>query len=82
MFVTENIYQRLAPVFENVFDEDDIQLAPETTANDIDDWDSLRHIRLIIALEQEFSISFKTSEVNDFKNVGELVDMIQSKLAD
>ena len=79
--MSDEISQRLKPVFENVFDEDDVEVTASTTANDISEWDSLRHIRLIIAVEKEFGIKFLTSEVNDFKNVGELVEMIQSKIA-
>ena len=79
--MSDEIYRRLNPVFEDVFDEDDIVVTAETTANDISEWDSLRHIRLIIAIEKEFGIKFQTSEVNDFKNVGELVNMIQLKIA-
>ena len=64
-----------------IFDEDDLELTAATTANDIAEWDSLRHIRLIIAVEKEFDIKFLTSEVNEFKNVGELAERIQAKLA-
>ena len=79
--MSDDIYQRLTPIFENVFDEDDVVVTAATTANDISEWDSLRHIRLIIAIEKEFGIKFLTSEVNNFKNVGELVDLIQVKMA-
>jgi len=77
--VSEDLYPRLTTVFANVFDDDDIVITPELTANDVDEWDSLKHIRLIIAIEQEFGLKFATSEVNDFKNVGELVDVIAAK---
>jgi len=80
--MSDDIYQRLTPIFEDVFDEDDLVVTAETTANDISEWDSLRHIRLIIAVEKEYAIKFLTSEVNDFKNVGELVAMINAKMAD
>lgn len=76
----DDIYRRLTTVFINVFDDDDLVIAASTTANDINDWDSLRHIRLIVAIEKEFGIKFLTDEVNEFKNVGELVAMIQSKM--
>ena len=79
--MSDDIYQRLATIFEDVFDEDDIVVTDATTANDIAEWDSLRHIRLIIAVEKEFGIKFLTSEVNEFKNVGELVEKIQAKSA-
>jgi acyl carrier protein len=77
--LSDDIYQRLTPIFEDVFDEDDVTITAATTANDIAEWDSLRHIRLIIAVEKEFDIKFLTSEVNDFKNVGELVEKILAK---
>ena len=77
--MSEDLYPRLTTVFANVFDDDDIVITPELTANDVDEWDSLKHIRLIIAIEQEFGLKFATSEVNDFKNVGELVDVIAAK---
>ena len=72
------IYSRLEEVFEEVFDRK-IKLTPETTANDVDDWDSLTHITLISAVEGEFSMKFKMKEVSSMKNVGEMVSIIAER---
>ena len=69
------IYNRLADVFEDVFDEK-IDLSDETTAEDINGWDSLTHISLLSAVEDEFDIRFDMRAVRSMKNVGEMVDMI------
>jgi acyl carrier protein len=70
------IYQRLTGVFCDVFDDDGIQLSPETTANDVDDWDSFQHINLIHAVEREFKMKFSMRQVSSMKNVGEMVNII------
>ena len=78
--LTENeIYERLNDVFQDVFDDDEITVSANTTAEDIEDWDSLEHIRLIAAVEQNFGIRFKMGEVASMKNVGEMVAIIQSR---
>jgi acyl carrier protein len=75
------IYSQLTTIFRNLFDEDSIVLTPETTAADIEGWDSFNHINLIVAVEVKFGIKFKTAELDELHNVGHLVDMIQRKLA-
>ena len=75
----QEIYERLNEVFRNVFDDDDIEVEAGTTADDIEDWDSLEHINLISAVEDEFGIRFKMGEVSSMKNVGEMVDIIKSR---
>ena len=77
--MSADIYSRLEPIFEKVFDQEGIAITPTLTAHDVEDWDSLAHIRLIIAVEQEFGVHFQTTEVNNFKNVGELVALIEKK---
>jgi acyl carrier protein len=74
-----NIYEKLQGVFCEVFDIDSIQIKPELTAADVDEWDSLSHIRLMVAIEEEFGISFTSTEISSFKNVGELVTAIEKK---
>ena len=74
------IYQRLNAIFVDVFDDDELVLKPESTADDVDGWDSLSHIRLIISVEKAFKIKFSASEVGKLKNVGELAGLIRSKL--
>ncbi|WP_206073821.1 acyl carrier protein [Mesorhizobium sophorae] len=64
-----------------VFDEVDLVATEETTADDVADWDSTNHIRLIMAIEETFKITFSSDEITAPQNVGELVDLISSKLA-
>lgn len=75
----KEIYERLDEVFRDVFDDDELTVSAETTADDIDDWDSLSHITLITAVEDEFGIRFKMGEVSGMKNVGEMVDIIKER---
>ncbi len=75
-----SIMDAMTEVFRQVFDNPDIVLGPGTTANDIDGWDSLSHVNLIVALEMKFAIAFKQKEVLKFKNVGELARSIEDKL--
>jgi acyl carrier protein len=71
----------LTEVFRQVFDDPGIVLTPETTADDIDGWDSLSHVNLIMAVESRFEIRFKPKEVLSFKNVGDLARCIEGKLS-
>ena len=66
---TREIYERLDRVFQDVFDDDTIHVTPKTTADDIEDWDSLEHITLISAVEREFRMKFKMGEISSMKNV-------------
>ncbi len=75
----QNINERLNEVFRNIFDDDDIEVNRETTADDIEDWDSLEHIRLIGAVEREFGVKFTMKEVSSMKNVGEMMDIIAER---
>jgi acyl carrier protein len=71
------VYARLAEIFQDVFDEDSIQVTPELSAKDVDGWDSLTHIRLILTIERVFKIKFSTSEIGKLANVGDLVALIK-----
>ena len=75
----EEIYERLTEIFQDVFDDDDITISAETTAEDIEDWDSLTHITLVSAVENEFGIRFTMGEVSTMKNVGEMVGIIAAR---
>ena len=77
----EEVLNKLTEVFQDVFDDETIVITDETTADDIEDWDSLEHINLIVAVEQAFSIKFNMNEVTSMKNVGEMVDIILSRLS-
>ena len=67
-----NTFEELNSVFCRVFDDDGIRITPETTANDIDGWDSLSHINLVVAVERHFKVKFKSSEILKWKNVGQM----------
>lgn len=73
------IYSRLAEIFRNLFDEDSLQLSPELSAKDVDGWDSLTHIRLILTIEKAFKLRFSTAEIGKLENVGDLVTLIESR---
>lgn len=73
------IYTRLSEVFHDVFDEDSIKLTPTLSAKDVDGWDSLTHIRLILTVERAFKIKFSTSEIGKLENVGDLAMLIKAK---
>lgn len=77
----EEIFENLNEVFQDVFDDESITVGETTTADDIEDWDSLEHINLIVAVEQKFGIKFNMGEVNGMKNVGAMVDIIESRIA-
>ncbi|MDD5853179.1 MAG: acyl carrier protein [Lachnospiraceae bacterium] len=76
----EEVYVKLNEVFRDVFDDEDITVTDTTTANDIDDWDSLEHINLIVAIEDCFGMKFNMGEVTTMKNVGAMVDIIMSRI--
>ncbi|MDP8984859.1 MAG: acyl carrier protein [Pseudomonadota bacterium] len=78
---TPEIYQKLTLVLRDVFDDDAIAVGPDLTADDVDGWDSLTHIRLMLTVEKAFAIRFAASEVGKLKNVGELASLIASKTA-
>jgi acyl carrier protein len=73
------INARLTEIFQDVFDEDSIELTPQTSAKDVDGWDSLAHIRLILTIEKAFKIKFSTSEIGKLANVGDLAALIKSR---
>ncbi|WP_416423972.1 acyl carrier protein [Pseudomonas sp. App30] len=73
------IYSKLTEVFQDVFDEDDLALTPETTADDVEGWDSMAHVRLLLSIKKKFGIEFAASETSSLKNVGDLVAVIAKK---
>jgi acyl carrier protein len=73
------IFKQVNEVFIDVLDNENIVLSEETTANDVDDWDSLNHIQLVVAIEKLFKIRFSSKEIQSWKNVGEMISCIQGK---
>ncbi len=76
----EDILQQVKDIFCDVLDDEDIALNNDTTANDIDGWDSLTHIHLVVAIEKHFKIKFASKEILSWKNVGEMIKSIAAKL--
>ena len=76
----EEIYQALDEVFQDEFDDEAIHVEPGTTADDIEDWDSLAHIDLVMAIEERFGVKFTMGEVTGMKDVGEMVGIIQERM--
>jgi acyl carrier protein len=74
-----HIYAQLAEIFQDIFDEDSIKVTPELSAKDVDGWDSLAHIRLILTVEKAFKIKLSTSEIGKLENVGDLVAIIKAR---
>jgi len=76
-----NTLEKLNALFCEVFDDEEIKIHPAITANDVDGWDSLSHVNLIVAVEGTFGIRFAQKELLTFKNVGDLLTCIEKKLA-
>ena len=76
----EEVFAALDEVFQDEFDDETIHVTDATVADDIDGWDSLEHIDLIIAVERRFGIKFTMGEVNGMKNVGEMADIILRRM--
>ena len=77
----DEIFEGLNEVFQDVFDDEEIIVNESTTSDDIEDWDSLEHIRLIAAVEREFGVKFTMKEVSAMKNVGEMAAIIAERAA-
>ncbi len=74
-----DILKELQPIFQDVFDDETLVITDETTAADIEDWDSLAQIRLVVAIEKQFGIKFAFGELQNTSNVGEMIKLIQKK---
>jgi acyl carrier protein len=74
------ILHKIESIFHDVLDDNDLTISRETTANDVEDWDSLNHVQIIVAVESEFSIRFTTREIEELKNIGQMCDLTANKL--
>ncbi|HJC06493.1 MAG TPA: acyl carrier protein [Candidatus Enterocloster excrementipullorum] len=75
----EEVFEKLDQVFQDVFDDESLHVTDETTAADVDGWDSLEHIDLMASVERAFGIRFSMGEITRMKNVGEMADLILEK---
>ena len=77
---SQQLISELNVLFEEVIDEGTVNLTPSTTAKEVEGWDSLNHIQIIAAIERKYGFRFTLVEIQSFKNVGEMVDSILSKI--
>lgn len=75
------LLQEVEAVFRDVFEDDELKISAETKAEDVDGWDSLMHVSLMINVERVFGVKFSASQVASLKDVGELVNLLESRLA-
>ncbi len=75
----ESIKRRLNEIFQDVFEDDRIEISDETTAKDIDEWDSLTHVILVVAIEKEFGLRLNAAEVGKIENVGAMIDILEKR---
>ncbi|HEX7851703.1 MAG TPA: acyl carrier protein [Sphingomonas sp.] len=76
----EEILRRIEEVVRDQLDDEAIVLSRTTRADEVDGWDSLAHVRIMIAVEEEFGVRFQTSEITSLKNIGGLVDLVKARL--
>ena len=76
----DQVLKEVNDIFKDVLDEDGIQLTRETVADDVEDWDSLTHINIVVAIEKRFNIKFTSLEIQNFEDVGAMCDSIAGKL--
>ena len=76
----EEVIKQVNDIFRRELDNDDIVIGYETTANDVEEWDSLSHIMLVVAIEKHFKIRFTSGEIQSFKNGGEMCEAILKKI--
>lgn len=76
----KEVISQMADIFRDVLDNEDISIDENTTANDVEEWDSLSHIQLVVAIEKHFKVRFTTAEITSYKNVGEMAAGIVNKM--
>lgn len=75
----KELLQQIQEIFRDVLDNDEIKLTHDTSASDIEEWDSLSHIQLVVAIEKHFKIEFTSKEIIGWKNVGEMIECLTRK---
>ena len=81
MIERTEVVRRLTEVFQETFEDPGLELRDSMTAADVDEWDSLQHIVLVLAVEREFRIRLNPAEVGKLENVGRMIDLLQAKAA-
>jgi acyl carrier protein len=75
----EELFGKVQDIFRDIFDDETLEISDSTNSSDIDDWDSLNHINLIVAIEKEIGIKFSFEELATLKNVGAMLDLMLQK---
>lgn len=78
----EDIFEKVVCIFREVFDDEELEIDETTNGNDIEDWDSLENINLIVLMEKTFKVKFNIGEISELENVGDMVDLIAHKVAE
>ncbi|MBD8730078.1 acyl carrier protein [Pseudomonas sp. CFBP 13710] len=81
MTETTTVLHELTHLFRDLFDDEGLVLSSDTTADQVEGWDSQMHVMLIVAAEQRFGIKFRTAELESLRNVGQFTQLIESKLS-
>lgn len=76
----EEVFNKVTDIFRDVFDDEELVISDATNADEIEDWDSLEHISLIVSMEKEFGVKFDIKTVNSLENVGQMIDLILSMI--
>ena len=79
MMDRQEVFKRLNEIFQDIFDDEELVVTDETCADDVEDWDSLRHITLISAVEKAFGMKFAMKEVLEMENVGAMADILMER---
>lgn len=80
MKMEKEIITRLQVIFRDVLDDEDMRITREMCAKDVEEWDSIAQLNIIIAVEKEFKVKFKIDEIVSLKNVGDMLDLIQARM--
>ncbi len=80
MMEKSEVLKQVTEIFIDILDKEDIELTDQTTANDIEEWDSLAHIRLVVAIEKKFNIHFSSKEIQSWDNVGEMINSVYNRV--
>ncbi len=77
--MAQDILQQVEVIIKKTFDNDDVSITLETTADDVDEWDSMTHLELIDAIEKHFKVRFALGELQSLKNIGDMIKLILKK---
>lgn len=76
----DNLLEELQPIFRDILDQPNLIITRESNASTVEDWDSLAHVNLVTAIEKRYKIRFALGELQDLKNVGDMIDLMKTKL--